>query len=96
MNITSSYSLWLFNSSLRFNLIARFSKIPDIYQYPLFSKNKQHITDTPKKFLKNELNLDVNEDPSIQINDKLILDCPTCKTVINDNIVVYENLILRK
>lgn len=29
-------------------------------------------------------------------NDKLILDCPTCKTVINDNIVVYENLILRK
>ena len=66
--------IFIFNSSLRFNLIARFSKIPDIYQYPLFSKNKQHITDTPKKFLKNELNLDVNEDPSIQINDKLILD----------------------
>ena len=66
--------IFIFNSSLRFNLIARFSKIPDIYQYPLFSKSKQHITDTPKKFLKNELNLDVNEDPSIQINDKLILD----------------------
>ena len=26
----------IFNSSLRFNLIAKFSGIPEIYQYPLF------------------------------------------------------------
>ena len=43
--------VFIFNSSLRFNLIARFSNIPEIYQYPLLSKNKQHITDT-KKFIK--------------------------------------------
>tara|TARA_B100000674_G_C37783938_1_gene888504 strand:+ start:11 stop:973 length:963 start_codon:yes stop_codon:yes gene_type:complete len=76
--------IFIFNSSLRFNLIARFSKIPDIYQYPLFNKNKQHITDTPKKFFKNKLNIDVNEDPIIQISDKLILDAVK-KFQINKN-----------
>ena len=58
---------------LRFNLIARFSNIPEIYQYPLFDKNEQHIIDTPKKFLKDKLNLEVNEDPDIQINNKSII-----------------------
>ena len=61
--------VFIFNSSLRFNLIARFSNIPEIYQYPLFSKHKQHITNTPKKFLKDKLNLEVNEDPNIQISN---------------------------
>jgi len=40
--------IFIFNSSLRYNLIARFSKITEIYQYPLFKKTNQHITDTPK------------------------------------------------
>ena len=47
--------IFIFNSSLRFNLIARFSNIPEIYQYPLFQKNRQHITDAPKKFIKDKL-----------------------------------------
>ena len=64
--------IFIFNSSLRFNLIAKFSNIPEIYQYPLFNKNKQHITNTPKKFLKDKLNIEVDEDPNIQINNKLI------------------------
>ena len=62
----------IFNSSFRFYLIAKFSNIPEIYQYPLFQKNQQHITDTPKKFMKDKFNLDVNEDPEIQINHELI------------------------
>jgi len=62
----------IFNSSLRFNLIARLSRIPEVYQYPLFQKIKQHITDTPKKFLKRKFNLEVNEDPYIQIDKKLV------------------------
>ena len=66
--------IFIFNSSLRFNLIARFSKIPEIYQYPLFDKNKQHITNTPRKFLKDKLNIEVSEDPNIQINNKLITE----------------------
>jgi heptosyltransferase II len=64
----------IFNSSLRFNLIAKFSGIPEIFQYPLFQKSKQHITDTPRKFLKEEFDLIVNEDPEVQINDSLIFD----------------------
>ncbi len=59
----------LFNSSLRFNLIAKFSKINEIYQYPLFQKKKQHITETPKKFIKEKFDLSVNEDPEIQIDE---------------------------
>ena len=64
--------VFIFNSSLRFNLIARLSNIPEIYQYPLFSKYEQHITNAPKKFFKDKLNLEVNEDPNIQISDKSI------------------------
>ena len=62
----------IFNSSLRFYLIAKFSNIPEIYQYPLFQKNQQHITDTPRKFMKDKFDLDIKEDPEIQINHELI------------------------
>ncbi len=64
--------VFIFNSSLRFNLIARLSNIKEIYQYPLFKKNRQHIVDVPKKFIKEKLDLDVSEDPNIQISDKLV------------------------
>ena len=76
--------IFIFNSSFRFNLIAKLSGIPEIYQYPLFQKTKQHITDAPRKFIKDKLNSDVNEDPEIQINDKLILEI-TGKFQINKN-----------
>ena len=76
--------IFIFNSSLRFNLIARFSKIPEIYQYPLFSKSKQHITNTPKKFLKEKLNLEINEDPEIQIDNSFTLEAVK-KFQINKN-----------
>ena len=49
--------IFIFNSSLRFNLIARLSGISKIYQYPLFKKTDQHIIDTPKKFFINKINL---------------------------------------
>ena len=62
----------IFNSSLRFSLIAKFSRIPEIYQYPLFQKNKQHIINTPRKFLKDKLDLEVNEDPQVQIDSTLV------------------------
>ena len=62
----------IFNSSLRFNLIAKFSGIPNVYQYSLFQKNKQHITETPKEFLKNKFDIMVKDDPEVQIEDSLI------------------------
>ena len=64
----------IFNSSLRFNLIAKLSGIREVYQYPLFQKNKQHIINAPKKFLKEKLDIDVNKDPEVQIDNKLIYD----------------------
>jgi len=63
----------IFNSSLRFNLIAKLSGASSIYQYPLFQKTEQHIIDTPKKFIKDKLNIEVREDPEIQIENSLIL-----------------------
>ena len=78
--------VFIFNSSLRFNLIARFSNIPEIYQYPLLNKNKQHITDTPKKFIKDKLNIDIDEDPKIQINDELKLNAIKKFQIKNDEL----------
>jgi len=66
--------IFIFNSSLRFNLIARAANIKDIYQYPLFQKNNQHIINAAKKFLKKELDLEIRSDPEIIINDQLIED----------------------
>ena len=82
--------IFIFNSSFRYNLIARFSRIPDIYQYPLFQKTKQHITDTPKKFLKDKLNSEIDENPEIEIDNESI-NLSAKKFRINKNEV---NIIL--
>ena len=44
--------IFIFNSSLRFNLIARFAGIKDIHQYPLFTKKKSTYYDRCKKTFK--------------------------------------------
>ena len=64
--------IFIFNSSLRYNLIAKLCGIPEIYQYPLFKKLNQHIIDTPRKFIKENLNLVVNDDPELQIDNESI------------------------
>jgi heptosyltransferase-2 len=64
--------IFIFNSSFRFNLIARIAGIKDIYQYPLFQKKNQHIINAAKKFIKKELNLDIDSNPEILVNDQLI------------------------
>ena len=35
--------IFIFNSSLRFNLISKIARIKNIYQYPLFEKKTQHL-----------------------------------------------------
>jgi heptosyltransferase-2 len=74
--------IFIFNSSLRFNLIARFSGIKEIFQYPLFNKKKQHITGTAKLFLENILNIKNFSDPIIEINKA---DTELVKTKFNIN-----------
>ena len=62
----------IFNSSLRFYLISKFFGVPEIYQYPLLQKTNQHIFDTPKKFIKEKFNLEVNDDPEVQVDNTLV------------------------
>ena len=78
--------IFIFNSSLRFNLIARVANIKDIYQYPLFQKKNQHIINSAKKFIKRELNLDINSNPEILINDQLIKNAKSKYKIDNKKI----------
>ena len=66
--------VFIFNSSLRFNLIARLSSIKDIFQYPLFAKKNQNITKTAQNFLKAKLDIDVESNPKIVISEKEVED----------------------
>ena len=82
--------VFIFNSSFRFNLIARIAGIKDIYQYPLFTKKNQHIVNAAKKFIKQNLNLIIESDPKIFVNDKSVQDIKS-KFKINNN---QKNIIL--
>ena len=76
--------IFIFNSSLRFNLIAKIAGIKDIYQYPLFQKKNQHIIYTAQKFISKELDLVVESDPKILISNQSIKDAKS-KYKINSN-----------
>jgi len=67
--------VFIFNSSLRYNLISKFSSIKDIYQYPLYKKKNQQIIETAKSFLKKEINVEVASDPKIYLNEDIIKKC---------------------
>jgi len=64
--------IFIFSSSLRFNLIAKLSGIKEIFQYPLFKKDKQHIMETAKSFLKTSIDINDFNDPIIEIKKDLI------------------------
>ena len=76
--------IFIFNSSLRYNLIAKFANIKEIYQYPLFEKTNQHITQPAKNLIKVSLGIDVINNPHIQINNDLVEKAFT-KFKINNN-----------
>ena len=46
--------------------------IKEIYQFPLFKKQNQHITETAKNLIKENLNVDIKDNPEIQIDNNLI------------------------
>ena len=64
--------VFIFNSSLRFRLICKLAKINEIYQYPLFEKKNQHITEAPRKLLLKNFNIDILENPKIEIDKKKV------------------------
>tara|TARA_B100000780_G_scaffold269135_1_gene227711 strand:- start:509 stop:1447 length:939 start_codon:yes stop_codon:yes gene_type:complete len=82
--------IFIFNSSLRFNLIARAARIKKIYQYPLFRKKNQHIIDAAKNFIKKELNLEVESDPKILVGDQLVKNSKSNYNINNEE----KNILL--
>ncbi len=64
--------VFIFNSSIRFNLISRIAGIKEIYQYPLFKKKNQHIIQTAQDFLYKTIDLQIKSDPKIILNEKII------------------------
>jgi len=76
--------IFIFNSSLRFNLIARMANIKEIYQYPIFTKTNQHIVQPAKDLIKKNLGVDVVKDPQIGVNSNLIKEA-FLKFNINSN-----------
>jgi len=82
--------IFIFNSSLRFYLVAKFAGIKNIYQYPLLAKKNQHIIDAAKKFINKNLNLIVKDDPKIIINDQSVQDAKLKFKINNDQ----KNILL--
>jgi heptosyltransferase-2 len=76
--------VFIFNSSLRYNIVSRLSGIKEIYQYPLFKKKNQHITKQAFNLVKDKLNLSTNKDPIIEI-DKNFETSVISKYNINKN-----------
>jgi len=64
--------VFIFNSSLRYNIISRISGIKKIYQYPLFKKKNQNLITAAKNLIKKELSLNVEENPEIYVSKNLI------------------------
>ena len=64
--------IFIFNSSLRFNLIARLSKIKDINQFPLFEKQGQDMIKASRELIFKKIGINVNSDPYIQVSNEKI------------------------
>ena len=64
--------IFIFNSSLRFNLIAKLCYIKDVYQYPLFFKKNQNITHAAQKLLESKMGIKVKSDPQILVDEKKV------------------------
>jgi len=82
--------VFIFNSSLRFNLIARIAGIKDIYQYSLLGKKGQHVIDAAKEFLKKNLYLTVESDPKISINNQSVQEMKSKYRISDDE----KNILL--
>ena len=76
--------IFIFNSSLRFNIIARLANIKKIYQYPLFKKPNQHIVQPAKDLIKKNLGIEVIKNPQIRIGSDLTKDV-ILRYAINSN-----------
>ena len=61
--------IFIFNSSLRYRVVAKLAKIKSIYQYPLFLK-KDNIVHSAKIFTQNITEEIISSEPIIKIKEK--------------------------
>ncbi len=61
--------IFIFNSSLRYRVVAKLAKIKSIYQYPLFLK-KDNIVHSAKIFTQNIIEEIISSEPIIKIKEK--------------------------
>ena len=80
--------VFIFNSSLRYNLISRLAGIKEVFQYPLFEKQNQHITEPAKAIIKKYLNIETNDNPEIQIDNDLVQKSLLKYNINNDELNV--------
>ena len=78
--------VFIFNSSLRYALIARLAKIKDVYQYQLFNKKNQNIIETAKNFIKRNFNIEVESNPIISLKTQDIINSKKKYNIEDQNI----------
>ena len=78
--------VFIFNSSLRYNLISRLAGIKEIFQYPLFEKQNQHITEPAKTIMKKYLDIETFDNPEIQIENKIVQESAVNFKINNDEL----------
>ena len=78
--------VFIFNSSLRFNIIARTSGIKDINQFPLFKKRGQDMIQASYDLIYNNLGIKVLKDPSIQVSDKRVSEAASKFNISQNNL----------
>ena len=77
--------IFIFNSSLRFFIISKLSGIKEIFQYPLFAKNKQHIIFAAQNFLKNSIDVNVKSEPKIFLKEDVVEKVKSKFNINNNN-----------
>ena len=78
--------VFIFNSSLRYNLISRYAGIKQIFQQPLFEKQNQHITEPAKNLIKKYLDCETRDNPEIQIDNDLVQESIIKYNINNDDL----------
>ncbi|WP_440656044.1 glycosyltransferase family 9 protein [Candidatus Pelagibacter sp. HIMB1509] len=66
--------VFIFNSSLRYNLIAKLSGINKIHQFPLFQKKEQNMIKASNKLIYDTIGIQVKNNPNIHINESSVLE----------------------
>ena len=65
---------FIFNSSLRFALIAKLSGINEIHQFPLFQKKEQNMIKASNKLIFDTIGIQVKNNPNIHLYESSLLE----------------------